>query len=73
MLATASGNWNALGDWDASSPAFSEDEIERAVEWRQRIWPAPTLKRRDRCPHAVMCQDLQECVSFIAWYFRHPS
>lgn len=66
-----SGNWNAAGDWDDSAPDFSEAEIERAVDWRQAVRPDPRLKRRDRCPHPVPCKDLQECVQFMAWYFRH--
>lgn len=71
MPAIASGNWNALGDWDASEPPFSEDEIERALELRQRVWPDPRLARRDRCPHAEMCSAVGECIEKIAWYLRH--
>lgn len=66
-----SGNWNAAGNWEPTAPVFSEDEIERALDWRQKIWPDPRLKRRDRCPHQVQCKDLQDCVQFMAWYFRH--
>ncbi len=66
-----SGNWNATGDWMPHEPAFTDDEIERAVDLRQHVWPDPRARRQDRCPHAVMCQNLQDCVQFIAWYLRH--
>jgi hypothetical protein len=69
-LADASGNWNADGDWDEHEPPFSEAELDKALDWRQRH-SKKTAARPDLCPHEEVCESLQDCVEKIAWYFRH--
>ena len=69
-MASASGNWNALGDWDLHAVPFSTEELEVAIEWRQRH-AHMTPKRRDHCPHAARCESVPDCLEKIAWYFRH--
>jgi hypothetical protein len=69
-LGIESGNWNFDGDWDDQEPPFSESELERALEYRQKH-AHMTAARRDRCPHPECCESSMECIEKIAWYFRH--
>lgn len=69
----ASGNFNALGDWDPTEPPFTDDELDEALRLRQHVQPDPGLKRKDQCPHQPLCQDLDSCVRYIAWYRRHQA
>jgi hypothetical protein len=65
----ACGNWNALGDWDALAAGFTEDEIEHALDWRQKH-AHMTARRQDYCPHEKSCESVTDCIERIAWYFR---
>lgn len=62
--------YNAAGEYDPNEPAFTEEELTAALDWRQR-YGYPTRERNDRCPHPRPCASLAECVVSIAWYFRH--
>ncbi len=58
-----------------SAETFSAEELRRAQQLRQTVWPDPEtrlkLNRDDQCPHQPMCPSLQVCVEDIAWYLRH--
>lgn len=67
--------YDAEGDWSEDEPAFTEAELEHALDLRQRVTPDPSvahqLGRADRCPHQPECESLTVCVERIAWYLRH--
>ncbi len=62
---------SADADFGFASDVYSRAELDRAVRFRQAAFHDPRLRRRDKCPHAEMCPDLNTCVRYIAWYFRH--
>jgi len=52
---------------------FTGEELARAYELRRFVSPAPTLKRRDHCPHVPPCPNARVCIEEIAWYLRHQA
>lgn len=57
--------------------SFTPEELERALELRNRFGPDPaTIRetgRTDHCPHRPACPSVQVCVEEIAWYLRHQA
>lgn len=69
----ALGNYTNEGwDVDPNEAPFTEDELEKALNLRQRVHPDSRFtKRADRCPHPKPCESLDSCVERIAWYLRY--
>lgn len=61
------------GEWPYVPETFSAEELAEAYRLRRFVTPAPTLKRRDHCPHATPCPNGRVCVEEIAWYLRHQA
>jgi len=65
------GAYNLVGDYDPLAPAFTAEEVEKALAMRQRHC-RHTPGRADCCPHARRCaDDLEDCIERICWYLRH--
>lgn len=58
-------------DVKPSVETFTEDELQQAAALRQSVTPHASLRRRDRCPHRVPCENTKACIEEIAWYLRH--
>ncbi len=50
---------------------FSQEELQDAMDLRDKIQPDPYLRRRDQCPHTELCPNVAMCIEAIAWYLRH--
>ena len=61
---------NALGHYDPHEPPFTEEELLVAMELRQ-VYGHPQPGRPDKCPHAILCANVADCVEKVAWYLRH--
>lgn len=62
------------GEWPYDpAETFSEAELAEAYRLRKFVTPAPTLRRRDSCPHPQPCPNVRVCIEEIAWYLRHKA